>query len=276
MSRAPEQSEHAERLLDQAESALDDGDADAAIRICTVALQVSPNHPGAHFVRGDALRLLGRLQDAVEAYRAAALARPDHSPSWSSLALTCFELIDVRESQRCADRSLREDPTNPEAWWVRGLNRQWRGERAGARRCFAHAAWLDPDNFRLPPTLSDDEVEGLVDEALGLLHPSLQEYLENVAVVLEEMPDAEALRTYDPPASPLDLLGFFSGASLMDRSSEDPWSGLPGTIVLFRGNLERAAGDRAELIEQLRITLYHEVGHFLGLDEDDLEARGLD
>ena len=41
-------------------------------------------------------------------------------------------------------------------------------------------------------------------------------------------------------------------------------------------NLARRSADREELIEQLRITLFHEVGHFLGLDEDDLEARGLE
>lgn len=276
MSLTGEQAKRAERMLDDAEEALDEGDAERAMRICNQALLVSPHHPGAYFVRGDALRLLGRLPEAIEAYRAAALGRPDHSSSWSSLALTYFDLVDVREAERCCDRGLREDATNPEAWWVRGLVRQFNRDRTGARRCFTHAAWLDPDNFQLPPALSDDEVEALVDEALGQLHPSLQEYLENVAVVLEEMPDAGALQSYDPPASPLDLLGFFSGASLMDRSSNDPWSAMPGTIVLFRGNLERAAENREELIEQLRITLFHEVGHFLGLDESDLEARGLD
>jgi predicted Zn-dependent protease with MMP-like domain len=43
---------------------------------------------------------------------------------------------------------------------------------------------------------------------------------------------------------------------------------------LFKRNLERSAGDAAELAEQIRVTLYHELGHYLGLDEDALEDLG--
>jgi predicted Zn-dependent protease with MMP-like domain len=54
------------------------------------------------------------------------------------------------------------------------------------------------------------------------------------------------------------------------------WGALPATIQLFRCNLARVASDREELLEEVRVTLLHEIGHYLGLDEDDLEARGLD
>ena len=50
----------------------------------------------------------------------------------------------------------------------------------------------------------------------------------------------------------------------------DPWTHLPSSIVLFQRNLERFARSRAELIEEIGVTLVHEVGHFLGLDEDEL------
>ena len=56
----------------------------------------------------------------------------------------------------------------------------------------------------------------------------------------------------------------------------DPWSHFPSSIVLYQKNLERYARGRAELIEQIGITLVHEVGHFLGLDEEELWERGLD
>jgi predicted Zn-dependent protease with MMP-like domain len=46
--------------------------------------------------------------------------------------------------------------------------------------------------------------------------------------------------------------------------------------VLYQRNLERFARDREELVEQIRITLLHEVGHFLGLDEEQLRERGLE
>ena len=46
-------------------------------------------------------------------------------------------------------------------------------------------------------------------------------------------------------------------------------------VVLFKRNLEKVAVDRNELIEQIQITVKHEIGHFLGLDEEDVERLGL-
>lgn len=265
-----------ESLLDRAEQALDQGLPEDALTLCGEVLEVDADHPGAWFVRGDALRTLGRIEDAADAYRSAALSRPDHASSWASYGLASFELLDFKEAQRAAARAIREDPRNPEGWWVRALLLEWNGDTAGSRRALAHARWLDPMGYPLPPRLEDDDVEELVVEALMELHPSIRDYMANVAILLEEMPPEDVLRGYEPPASPLELLGYFSGHSLMDRSLDNPWSLLPPTIVLFRSNLERQAIDRDELVHQLRITLFHEIGHFLGLNEADLEDRGLD
>ena len=268
--------EHIESLLDQAEDALDHGDVEAAIELCGQVLDVVPDHAGANFVRGDALRVLGALEEAADSYRAAALKRPDHAASWASLALTTFELLDLDEARRAVSRAVHEDPRNPEAWWVRSLLQEWRGDLAGAQRSLAHAQWLDPIGFPMPPHLSDLEVERLVEQSILKLHPSLQELLSNVAVILDEVPSLEVLLQYDPPASPLELLGYFSGQPVLERSTDDPWSGLPATIVLFRRNLARISTNREELIEQLRITIFHEIGHFLGLNEEDVAKRGLE
>ena len=265
-----------EALLDEAEQAVDAGEGARALRLCDQAQALLPEHAGAWYVRGEALRSLGRLEDALVAYRAAALRRSDHAASWAALASTSFDLFRMDEAWRAATRALREDPGDPEAWWVRGLVREWRGDLEGARRCEAHAWRLAPDAYPLPPGLSDDEVEELVTDALMYMPAGIRDYLADVAIVLDEIPDEDTCRAYDPPASPTELLGFFSGASLMERSSQDPWSQLPGTIVLFRRNLARLCVNRDELIDQLRITLFHEVGHFLGLDEDDLAACDLD
>ncbi|MEC7948217.1 MAG: metallopeptidase family protein [Myxococcota bacterium] len=265
-----------ERLLDDAEQALDQGAPEAALSLCAQALELEPGHPGAWFVRGDATRALGALEEAADSYRRAALARPSHASSWASYGLVSFELLQLEEAQRGASRAIREEPRNPEGWWVHSLLAEWRGDLPGAERALLHARFLDPVGYPIPARLTDDEVESLVEEALTELHPDIRSYLANVAILLEELPDEETLRVYDPPASPLELLGFFSGHSLMERSSEDPWSNLPPTIVLFRRNLERHAGSRDELVHELQITLFHEIGHFLGLSEEDLEARGLD
>lgn len=268
--------EATETLLDEAEASIDRGDPETALRLCTQALEISPGHPGAHFVRGDALRVLGRLEDAADSYRNAALARPDHASSWASLALTSFELLDIQEARRCAARATREDPMNPEGWWVRSLILEWLGLEAAAKRSLFHARWLDPVSYPLPPELHEDELIAILTDAMSYLPESIRQYLHNVPVVLEERPTEAILRYYDPPASPVELYGYFSGYSLMERSAHDAWSQLPPTIVLFRRNIARRAANRDELVEQLRITFFHEVGHFLGFDEDDLESRGLD
>jgi predicted Zn-dependent protease with MMP-like domain len=265
-----------EQILDNAEDALSKGNAEVALELCEQVLEIQSEHAGAWYTKGEALRALNALEDSADAYRRAALIRPDHSASWASLALASFEILDMDEAWRAINRALREDENNPHCWWVRSLLLEWRGDQSGARRATVHAEWLDPVNFPLPPRLGDAEVDQIVSEAIAELHPTLQDFLSNVPIILEEIPSQETLLSYDPPASPLDLLGYFSGLSLMERSLEDPWSNLPPTIVLFRRNLERTSLDRAELIHQLRVTLYHEVGHFLGLSEEDLEARGLD
>ncbi len=269
-------SDSLEEMLDNAEEALSKGTPDVALELCEMVLATHTEHAGAWYIKGEALRALNALEDSAEAYRRAALIRPDHSASWASLALACYEILDMDEAWRALNRALREDNNNPHCWWIRALLLEWKGDLTGARRALAHAQWLDPINFPMSPTLSDAEVEKIVEDAIIELHPTLQSFLSNVPIILEEIPAEHTLISYDPPASPLDLLGYFSGLSLMERSLEDPWSSLPPTIVLFRRNLERSAINRKELIHQLRITLYHEIGHFLGLSEADLEKRGLD
>ena len=69
-------------------------------------------------------------------------------------------------------------------------------------------------------------------------------------------------------------MGLFLGSTLHELA-EDVSGELPPTIYLFQRNLERSCRDEVELREQIRITLFHELGHLLGLDEDEVDAMGL-
>ena len=94
------------------------------------------------------------------------------------------------------------------------------------------------------------------------------ERIDNLVVVVEEKPRPEQ----DPDG---DLLGLYEGVSLRDRSLD--YSGaLPDQITIFRlPHLEMGLSDR-ELEAEIRHTVLHEIGHFLGIEEDRLHEIGYD
>jgi predicted Zn-dependent protease with MMP-like domain len=105
--------------------------------------------------------------------------------------------------------------------------------------------------------------EDHVREALDELPPHLAAALENVAVVVEdENPD-------DP-----DLLGLYHGIPLTERG--DVAGMPPDTISIYRLPLEESFPDPAELQEEIRITVLHELAHYFGLDEDRIAELGYD
>jgi predicted Zn-dependent protease with MMP-like domain len=263
-------------LLEMAEDALQRGDPQAALTLCDQLLRDHPNHPDVQFLQAEAQRDLGDFEKSEELYREVVAQVPEHALAWSGLAWLCFETLKWEEARSSAARAIRLDPRNPEALWVRALTRERRGDEEGARRDFLRSHRIDPFHFPTPGRLSDALAQALVEEALRTLEPTVRAYLQQVPIILEEFPEEDILEQFDPPASPSELLGYFSGTPLPDRGLGDPWSQMPATIVLYRRNIERMFHDHDRLIEELRITIFHEVGHFLGLDEEDLEARGLD
>ena len=265
-----------DELLDAAESALEGNDPGTAYDACQAILASNPKDGNALYLLAEAMRDLGDGVRALDTYRRCVMVEPNFSPAWSGLGVLHLNGLEYDEAARALNRAIREDVTNAEAWYGRAILRELRNDFAGADRDLARAARLDPVGFPLPVNLDDETIDTIVSEAMARLHPDLQDYLSNVALLLDEVPSPDVLGQYDPPAPPTHLLGYFNGYSLMERSLEDPWSRLPSAIVLFRRNLQRLASDRDQLIEELRITFYHEVGHFLGLSEADLEARGLD
>jgi predicted Zn-dependent protease with MMP-like domain len=265
-----------EDALDQAEDALDRGDPEAALELCEEVLGAEAAHPGALFLAAEAHRDLRELPQAEERYRHVLRLTPEHSPSWSGVGAVLFDQLRFEESRASLLRAIRLDRGNPEGYWWRGMLRERRGDDRGAWRDFHQAHRLDVEGYPMPVRLDEATIEAIVEESVRAMHPSIREYLRNVAILLEEVPDDELLRQWDPPAPPGEILGYFSGYSLAERSGDNPWSNLPAAIVLFRRNLERIAWDRERVVEELRITVLHEVGHFLGLDEEDLEERGLD
>ena len=116
--------------------------------------------------------------------------------------------------------------------------------------------------------------EELVARALDQLPPEFQNHLENVSVVIEEEPDPDLLEAMGMnPDDPDDtLFGFYEGVPLPERRHDDVL--LPDRILIFRRPLLEWAESEDEIVEEVRVTVLHEIGHFFGLDEDRLEELG--
>ncbi len=117
--------------------------------------------------------------------------------------------------------------------------------------------------------LSERRFRELVAEALDGLPSEWGELLDKIAVVVEDEPSAEELRELgmDPDEGD-ELLGIYQGTPLGERGFE--YGGLPDRVVIYRGPISRIARSRREVVEQVRETVLHELGHHFGLEEDDL------
>jgi len=113
--------------------------------------------------------------------------------------------------------------------------------------------------------------EAEVHHTLQALPADLRKRLRDVPVIFEHRPGPHLLRE----SLSDDLLGLFEGPCDGDRSADVSMQ--PPTITLFLENLRaEAADDPATFRQEVRTTLLHEIGHYLGLDEEGLIARDLE
>jgi predicted Zn-dependent protease with MMP-like domain len=117
--------------------------------------------------------------------------------------------------------------------------------------------------MRVPP----EEFEQLVARALDGLPPEFADMLQNVAVVVEEEPDPDDLEAMgmDPDE---ELLGLYQGVPLPERDGF--YNALPDRIAIYRGPILRSCQNRREVIREVRDTVVHELGHYFGLEEEDM------
>ena len=108
----------------------------------------------------------------------------------------------------------------------------------------------------------------VVEDVLASLPKEFRSRIRNVAVLVEDLPPGQP-----PPrlgrSKPL-LLGIFHGIPTTKKSVFNLPAG-PDHIVLYQQNIEAVCSSEAEIREQIRRTVIHELGHYFGLDEEQLE-----
>lgn len=113
--------------------------------------------------------------------------------------------------------------------------------------------------------ISQSEFERVVEEALDSLPKRFADLINNVAIVIEEEPSDEESQDLGDDE---ELLGVYRGVPLTGRSRYDPL--LPDEIAIFRGPIGRVARSREDAVAQVRDTVIHELGHYFGLEDDEL------
>jgi len=106
---------------------------------------------------------------------------------------------------------------------------------------------------------SSSEFERFVKNALTNLPGEFHTYLDNVVIVVED----------EPPKDMTDVMGVYEGVPLIERSIDDAL--LPDTITLYKGPIERACSTPNDFEKEIRNTILHEIGHFFGLEEEQLD-----
>ena len=112
--------------------------------------------------------------------------------------------------------------------------------------------------------------EELVERALRSMPGDFKDYFTNITVIVEDYPTRDEARRVGTERGL--LLGLFSGVPYPHKGGFfDLPQPLPDTIVLYQKNIEALCSSEGDLIEEIRMTLVHEVGHYFGLSEEDLE-----
>ena len=120
--------------------------------------------------------------------------------------------------------------------------------------------------------MNRSEFERILRQALDDLPARFRDALHNVAVVVEDWPPDWLLDELGVPEDDT-LYGFYHGVPLPERSVSE-YGQLPDKISVYMGPLAEDFPDPRELRRQIRLTLLHEIGHYFGMEEEELARLG--
>jgi predicted Zn-dependent protease with MMP-like domain len=235
-----------------------------------------------YYLKSKALFYQDDLEGALFLVRRAAKAGGELGLYCAFEGQVLFELGHYDEAKRVLERGVAIDPDSAHTVYHLGLvleRLEVEGDETGSpgagidssAQAFSRANALEPQQFPVPIGLDDDAFARAVDQAIANLPRSIREHIEGVSLLIEDFPDIDLVR--GERISP-QTLGLFMGIPRTEAMTTEQRVDLD-RIMIFKKNLEKICQDEEDLIDQVQITVRHEVGHYLGLDEDDLERLGL-
>ena len=195
------------------------------------------------------------------------------NPEWTfAQGEALFNLARFEEAQATLEPLTTEDFDDPMLFYLLACLSERRGEDEKARRLFQTANRLDPENFLMPIDLTEEAAVEHYRHCLEELPTAIQVHVRDLPIFVSPIPSDELLHAAGDSIDPL-VMGLFQGQPLGAEPgayvTEQP------SVLLFHKNIGKVAADYETLEDELRKTLFHEIGHFLGFDEDQLEEMGL-
>jgi len=226
-------------------------------------------------LEAQALNDLGRSDEALSRIAAALRIAPGRGDALHEKGVALFDLSRFNDAKAALQKALGIQPDDAYTHQMLGLTLEQIGDARGANAEFARAQELAPNELIRPVVITTGEFQKEVDGVVASLPPARKARVRSIKIEITDLPDPVDLAAVTPPFPPT-ILGLYRGpvgraAELPPQPGDEPVS-----IVLYRKNLARAVKSRAELSEQIRDTLLHEIGHLEGLDEDDLRRRGME
>jgi len=229
------------------------------------------------YLKAKALFYLDDLEGALFLLRRAVKSQGEAAVYRGFEGQILLELGRMEEARRSLVRAAKLESDSAHTLYHLALIAEHDRDYEAAEDLFAQAESVQPELYPRPVRVSEDQFRIAAEEALRTLPDHVQSYITHAPLVIEELPERDI---YEQHAMSPQLLGLFIAAPAVESVSQSASGPTPSAmgverIVLFKRNLEKVANSREELIEQIQVTLKHEIAHYLGLDESELDRIGL-
>lgn len=261
--------------IDRAWDALEQGYVEEAGEDAETLMEETDDHPEARFLFGAALLESGFPREALSQLEECQELVEDAVLLDYYLASAFYESLNLEKSEELFRRVIQAEPGAAPPRYGLAQVLEAMGRYDEAEQNYEEAHRLEDESYPLPIRMTEEAFEAVVAEAVEGLPSELRPHADRIPIRVESLPTLQTLSGdgNDNPITP-GVLGLFVGPSLKDPDELAAIS-VPPMIFIYQRNLERFCQTREELIYEIRLTLYHEFGHYLGLTEEELEERDL-